>query len=79
MEVNPVTRFFRRDKRSHPEFLADSAEQIAHSIDMTGLRGKIDRAVQTAIARARWCSQRSCQAAINETRKVDSWDDATLK
>jgi len=38
---------------SCPEFLPDSAEQIAHSIDMTGLRAKIDQAFQVAIARSR--------------------------
>ncbi len=72
-------RFSTRDKRNHPEFLPDSAEQIARSIDMIGLRGKLDQACQAAIARASGRSQRSRQAAINETREVDSTDDAPLR
>ena len=58
--------------RNDLEFLSDSAEQIAHSIDMTGLHGKIDQAFQTAIARARGRQQRSSASAVNETREVDA-------
>ena len=77
VEVNPDTRFFRRDKRSHPEFLADSAEQIAESIDRTGWRGKLEQAFQVAIARARGSRQKSSEPAINETREVDLGNDAS--
>ena len=44
-------QFFRRGKRNDLEFLSDSAEQIARSIDMTGLRTEIDQAFEAAIAR----------------------------
>ncbi len=46
-------QYFRRGKRNEPEFLADSAEQIAESMDKTGLRDKITQAFTVAIARAR--------------------------
>jgi hypothetical protein len=35
-------QFFRQGKRDEVEFLSDSAEQIAESMDKTGLRDKID-------------------------------------
>ena len=72
-------QFFRRGKRIHPEFLADSAEQIAESMDKTGLQDKIDQAFEAAIARARGHPQRSCQSAIKESKKVDSRDDTSPK
>jgi bifunctional DNase/RNase len=40
-------------KKSYSEFLPDSPEDIAHSMDAQGLRGKIDRAFQNAVARVR--------------------------
>ena len=64
-------RFFRRGKRSRLEFLADSVEQIARSINMTGLRTKIDQSFAAAIARAGGHPQRSFGPAVNETREVD--------
>jgi hypothetical protein len=72
-------QFFRRGKRNELEFLSDSAEQIAHSIDMTGLRAKIDQAFQTAIARARGYPQSSSEPAINEDSEIDSGNDRSLK
>ena len=73
-------QFFRRGKRNELEFLSDSAEQIAHSIDMTGLRAKIDQAFQTAIARARGHPQSSSEPAINnEDSEIDSGNDRSLK
>lgn len=58
--------------RGDPEFLPDSPEQIAQSIDKTGLRDKITQAFQAAIARASEHRDRSCELAINETKDVDS-------
>ena len=63
-------------KRSHPEFLADSAEQIAFSIDLTGLRDKITQVFQEAIARARGSQQKSSEPAISEAREVGWENDA---
>ncbi len=76
---NPDKQFFRRGKRNDLEFLSDSAEQIALSINMTGLRTEIDQAFVAAITRARGCLQRSFGPAINEAREVDSGNDASLK
>jgi len=72
-------RFLRSGKRIHPEFLADSAEQIAESMDKTGLRDKIDQAFAAAIARAGGHPQRSFGAAVNETREVVAGGDASVK
>jgi hypothetical protein len=58
------------------EFLTDSPEQIAESIDRTGLRGKLEQAVQAAIARARGSQQNSVEPAVNEVREADIRDDA---
>ena len=58
------------------EFLTDSPERIAESIDRTGLRGKLDQVFQMAVARARWSRQKSVEPAINEAREVDIRDDA---
>ena len=79
MEINPDMRFLMQGKRSHLEFLPDSAEQLAHSIDATGLRDKSTQAFQAAIARARRPGENSSQAVINETKEVDTADDAPLK
>ena len=57
------------------EFLTDSPERIAESIDRTGLRDKLDQVFQTAIARARGGRQKSVEPAINEAREVDIQDD----
>ena len=67
---NPDKQFFRRGKRNDLEFLSDSAEQIARSINMTGLRTEIDQAFAAAIARAGGHPQRSFGPAIDETREV---------
>jgi len=72
-------QFFRRGKRSDLEFLSDSAEQIARSINMTVLRTEIDQAFQAAIARAGEHPQRSFGQAVNETREVDAGGDASVK
>ncbi len=58
-------------KRNDLEFLSDSAEQIARSINMTGVRTKIDQSFAAAIARAGGHPQRSFGPAVNETREVD--------
>ena len=63
-------------KESYPEFLADSAEQIARSIDLTGLRGKITQAFQEAIARAKGSQQKSSEPVISEAREVGWENDA---
>jgi hypothetical protein len=54
-------RFLRGRKRSDPEFLADSAEQIAESIDRTGLRDKIAQAFTAAITKVRERQDKSCE------------------
>ena len=72
-------QFFRRGKRNDLEFLSDSAEQIARSINMTVLRTEIDQAFQAAIARARGSQEKSSESTITETREVELWDDASLK
>ena len=59
------------DKQPYLRYMADSPEQIADSIDRTGLRDKLDRFFQAAIARARGSRQKSSEPAINETREVD--------
>ena len=69
---NPDKQFFRRGKRNDLEFLSDSAEQIAHSINMTGLRTELDQAFAAAIARAGGHPQRSFWPAVNETREIDA-------
>lgn len=76
---NPDKQFFRRGKRNDIEFLPDSAEQIARSINMTGLRTEIDQAFAAAIARAGGHPQRSFGQAVNETREVDAGGDASVK
>ena len=72
-------KFFRRGKRSCLEFLADSAEQIARSINMIGLRTEIDQAFAAAIAEAGGHPQSSFGPAINGTREADAGDDASVK
>ena len=72
-------QFFRWGKRNDIEFLSDSAEQIARSINMTSLRTKIDQAFVAAIARAGGHPQRSFGQAVNETREVDAGGDASVK
>ena len=52
--------------------MADSAEQIAESIDKTVLRDKIDQAFAAAIARVGGYLQRSFGPGVNETREVDA-------
>ncbi len=75
---NPDKQFFRWGKRNDLEFLSDSAEQIIHSINMTGLRTEIDQAFAAAIARAGGHPQRSFGQAVNETRDVDAGGDASV-
>jgi len=72
-------QFFRWGKRNDIEFLSDSAEQIARSINMTGLRTEIDQAFAAAIARAGRHPQRSFGQTVNETRDVDPGGDASVK
>ncbi len=72
-------QFFRRGKRNALEFLSDSAEQIACSINMTGLRTEIDQAFAAAVARAGGHPQRSFGPTVNETREVDAGGDASVK
>lgn len=72
-------RLLRDSKRRSPEFLADSAEQIAESIDRAGLRDKITQAFTAAIARARGYPQSSSGPAINEDSEIDSGNDRSLK
>lgn len=71
-------RFSTKDKGNLIRFFPDSAEQIARSMEMTGLQDKLHEVFQVAIARARGHSQRSCQAAAS-TGEVDSVDDAPPK
>jgi len=59
--------------------MADSAEQIAESIDRTELRDKLNEVFQAAIARAKESQQELAQPAIKETRGVDSVHDAPPK
>lgn len=40
-------------KQSRLKYIADSAEQIAESIDRTGLRDKLNEVFQAAVARAK--------------------------
>jgi hypothetical protein len=58
------------------KYMADSAKQIAESIDRTGLRDKLNEVFQAAITRARQSQQEPAQPAIKETTGVDSVDDA---
>ena len=64
--------FWRGCKRNDLEFLSDSAEQIARSINMSGLRTEIDQAFAAAIARVGGHPQRSFGPAVNETREIDA-------
>ena len=63
----------------HLEYMADSAEQIAESIDRTGLWDQLCEAFQAAIARVNKSQQKSDRPTIDETRKGDSEGDAPLK
>jgi len=72
-------RFVKSGKRNDLEFVSDSAEQIARSINTTGLRTEIDQAFAAAIARAGGHPQRSFGPAVNETREVDAGGDASVK
>ncbi len=62
----------KKYKNSQPEFLPDSAEQIARSIEVAGVRDKLDQAFRTAIARVREHPQRSSGPATNEAKEGDS-------
>ena len=66
-------------KQPRLEYMADSAEQIAESIDRTGLRDKLNEVFQAAIVRAKESQQEPAQSTINETKEVDSEDDTPLK
>ena len=79
MQVNPDMRFLKQGRRCHPEFLPDSAEQIAHSIDMTGLRGNIAQAFQAAIARARRRIKARLGEPLIKISEIDLRDDRSLK
>jgi len=65
-------QFPKRSEINHPEFLSDSAEQIAESIDGTGLRDKLEQAFATAIAKVRQHRDESSELPIDETNDVDS-------
>ncbi len=69
-------QYFRRGKRNELEFLSDSTEEIARSMDMTGLRDKIDQAFAAAIARARGGLQSPSGLVINATGEVELGNDA---
>ena len=77
MEVNADMRFSTGDEEDLIRCFPDSAEQIARSMEMTGLQGKLHQAVQTAIARARECSQRS--RLVAKIGEVDSADETPPK
>jgi len=64
------------DKQPYLRYMADSPEQIADSVDRTGLRGEITQVFQEAIARARESQQESSEPAISEAREVDGENDA---
>ena len=49
----PATRQKKPGPADSPDFHPDSPEQIAESVDRTGLRDEISRAFRAAIARAR--------------------------
>jgi hypothetical protein len=56
----------KRHKLLHLEYMADSAKQIADSIDRTSLRDKLDEAFQAAIARAgSQCQERTSIERVN--------------
>jgi len=59
------------DKQPYLRYMADSPEQIADSVDRTGLRGEITQAFQEAITRTRGSRQKSSEPAINKTREID--------
>jgi hypothetical protein len=62
------------------QFLPDSTEQIEESMERLGpLRDQLYEALQEAIDRVNKGQQESDRLAINETREVDSEDDALLK
>jgi hypothetical protein len=69
----------RSYKRGHPEFSHDNPEQIAYSVDMTGLRDKIGLSFQVVIARTRWCQQSIPSLAISEDGEIDPGDYHFLK
>jgi len=82
MEVGPkISRTGKQEPevKAGMQFLPDSAEQIANSIDVAGVRDEIDQVFQTAITRARRRSQKSPEPAINETGEADSGEDASQK
>jgi hypothetical protein len=54
------------------EFLSDSAEKIARSINARGLRTEIDQAFAVAIARVGGRPQMSFGQAVNKTRGIDA-------
>ena len=70
-------QLFRRGKRNDLEFLSDSADQIAHSIDKTGVRDKIGRAFEAAIDQLGRRPQRSSELAISEAGEVDTVGSST--
>ena len=75
MEVKADMRFSTKDEGKLIRFFPDSPEQIALSVETTGLRDKLHQAVQAAITRTR--QQRSCQAA--KTGEADSADESPAK
>ena len=65
------------DKQPYLRYMADSPEQIADSVDRTGLRGEITQAFQEAINITRGNRQKSSEPAINKTREIDLKNDAS--
>jgi len=67
-------------KQPRLEYMADSAEQIAESMESLGpLRDQLYEIFREAIDRVNKGQQESDQLAINETREVDPEDEAPLK
>ena len=66
-----ISNSLEERKLGSVEFLPDSPEQIARSINMAGLRTEIDQAFETAIARVSKHRHRSYELPINETKDVD--------
>ncbi|MCK4354698.1 MAG: hypothetical protein KAW83_05535, partial [Dehalococcoidia bacterium] len=80
MAIKADVRFSKQDKINHLQFLPDSPEQIAESMERLGpLRDQLCEVFQAAIDRVNKGQQESDRLAIDETRKGDSEDEAPLK
>ncbi len=65
--MNTDMGFSKKDERDLIRFFADSAEQIARSMEMLGLQNHLLNAFEVAIATARRSQQGPAQAAIKGT------------